>query len=202
MRPEYDAGAGRSGQRVVHIAGGLDPAVFQTRIQAADIDAKQFFQTAATKTDPGVGTIQQFHPQRLEHADAAIVGGAAAYADDQMADSGIQRGFDQLSRAIAGGLQRVAQMRSDKNQSAGRRHLDHRRTPVPGHAVTGPDRLSQRPCHHRLDQGSASSCDHGRNGTLTSVCHGNLYVVGVRKDLTETGLDFSGHFEGRQALLE
>lgn len=101
------ADAPRAGQRVVHIAGhfiGMQPGARPgpRRRCAPAVPA------GAARCQLLACSIQQLHAQGLQHACAAISGGAAANAQNQVVCTGIQRSGDQLTRAIAGGHARIA----------------------------------------------------------------------------------------------
>lgn len=113
----------------VHIAGHFNGACGQTLVYARGIHACQLGQRCSATGDGLAVGIQQLHAQRLQHASAAIVGSAAAQAQNQVACTGIQRGQDEFPCAVAGREQWVALLAWHQGQAAGCSHLDH------GHAA-------------------------------------------------------------------
>ena len=90
-------------QRVVHVADRFHPQPVQPWIESIEIDAFDGGQCPADRFDRVVVLVQEARAQSRRHADAAVVGGAAADADHQMGNSQIQRRRDQFSRAEGGG---------------------------------------------------------------------------------------------------
>jgi hypothetical protein len=93
----------RTDQRVVDIAGHVEPALLDARIEAGQVDPVQHIQCTAARREIGAAGVEQAAAQRLQHARAAVVGGAAADAQHEAARAGIQRMADQLPGAEAGG---------------------------------------------------------------------------------------------------
>ena len=75
-------------------------------VETAQVDAANRRQRAAHRLDRIAIAVQKPRPQRCRHADAAVVGGAAADADDQVGHIQIQRRRDQFASALGRGQQR------------------------------------------------------------------------------------------------
>ncbi len=83
-------------------------------------------------------------PQRMGHACAAVDRGAAADADDDLLDAGVERATDQLAGAARGGEHRVALGGRQQLQAARLRHLDDGRAAVAAETPRGGDRPAER----------------------------------------------------------
>lgn len=96
LRAEHRAGALRAGQRVGDVAGNVNPAICQPRIEFAEIDERQRLQRAAPGGDLLALGGQQFCPQRLRHPGAAVIGRTAANTNNDLSYPGVQRMADKL----------------------------------------------------------------------------------------------------------
>ena len=93
-------------------------------------------QRAANQFDRRAVPVQEARAQRRRHANAAVVGGAAADADHQMGNPQIQRRRDQFSRAEGGGEHGVEPVPGQQRQAAGGRHFNRRQS-ARGHMAEG-----------------------------------------------------------------
>ncbi len=108
LRAEDSRRAVAAGQRIGDVARHFETALPHARVQPADINFGQPPQRAAAEADVVLLRIQQPRAQRLHHARAAVVGGAAADADNDMPDAFVQRALDQLAGAERGRGQGIA----------------------------------------------------------------------------------------------
>ncbi|MNT13906.1 hypothetical protein D3C72_1488910 [compost metagenome] len=114
----------------------------------------------------------------------------------------LQRRQDQLTRAPAGGEQRVAPLRCHQVQAGGRRHLDDGPLAIPQQADEALYLVAERRRHFDRQDATASGVDQRLYRALAAIGHGQLDVGGVGQYLLETGLDGICHRHGAQALLE
>ena len=112
LRAVDGRGAGRSAQGVRDVAGHLQLDGREPRIEVGEIDRRRV----------PVG----MSPEAGQQAGAAVGRGAAADAEDDAADAGIQRGPDQVARPDRGRPDRVALVRGQAREAGGRGHLDRR----------------------------------------------------------------------------
>jgi hypothetical protein len=68
--------------------------------------------------------VQEVRAERLRHASAAIVRGAAADAEDDVATARVERVEQQFANAACGGAQWVALVGGEQRQPGGGGHLD------------------------------------------------------------------------------
>ena len=188
-------------QRVVHVARHFDLAFGKALVQASHVDAGQQRQRRTAARQFNALRIQQLHAQRLQHASAAVIGGAAANAQNQVAGTRIQRSDDQLTRAVAGGDVGIALCGWHQGQTAGRSHFDHGGAAVARQAVEAGDALAQRVRHFDFNLAALRGFDHGLHRAFAAIGHGHFDVLGVRKDFLESQLDLRGHFQRGQAFL-
>src|SRR5207247_2894364 len=85
LRAVDRARATRTRQRVRDVAGDIDTGLFPVRVDAADVDPRQPFEREAAGGELVPVFVEEVVPERLRHAGTAVVGGAAADADDEMA---------------------------------------------------------------------------------------------------------------------
>nr|GEU28571.1 hypothetical protein [Tanacetum cinerariifolium] len=199
LRAEHVGRALRPRQRVADVAGDVEHAVPDARVQARQVDAVELVQGAAARRQVVAGCVEQAAAKRLHHAGAAVVGGAAANAQHEAAGARVQRITDQFARAVAGGAQRVAQRRRHQLQAAGGSHLDDGRGAVAHDAVERLHRLAQRAAHSQRDQAAAAGVDHGLHRAFAAIGDRQFDVLGIRENLAEAGLDFPVHEPGRHA---
>ena len=130
LRAENTGSALPAHQRVADVAGHVETAFLQPSVQPADIDFGQLRQSRATASQlPAVGIFQP-DAQRLQHSRAAIVGGAAAQPDDEMAHAFVQRRQNQFAYAVSRGNQGIALFRRHLFQTAGGSDFDEGDFPV------------------------------------------------------------------------
>ena len=111
-------------------------------------------------------------PQRREHAEAAVVGGAAADADEKRPAAAVPGVENHLAQTVGGGTPRVAPVLGHQRKPGGRGHLDDCQMLLGQDAVARRDRRAQRTCHlHALPVASEPG-DQRVGGALAAVCHG------------------------------
>ena len=102
------------------------------------------FQQARTAGGDGLAVgAQQADTEGCREAGAAVVGGAAADAEDDAAVAGVERGADDGANAVGGCIQRVSDAGRQESEAAGLGRLDDgglRRRGRPSRAVTGSPR--------------------------------------------------------------
>ncbi|SSL81991.1 Uncharacterised protein [Klebsiella pneumoniae] len=201
MRAEHRAGALRAGQRVGDVAGNVNPAICQPRIEFAEIDSRQRLQRAAPGGDLLALGGQQFRPQRLRHPGAAVIGRTAANTNNDLSYPGVQRMADKLPGTPGSGQQRVTLRRRDALQAAGRRHFDKGALAIAGQPVKCLNRLAQRPGDRQRNQKPAGRRHHGFHRPFPTIGNRQLDVLGVRINLAKALLYRTGHFQRAQALL-
>ena len=201
LRAKYRRGPTRAGERVVHIAGDFDAAFGQARIERGDVDTFQAGEITTAAVELAALEIEQTRTERLHHAGAAVVGGAATNAEDEAARTGVERGADQLAGAAGAGEERVAPVRRNQRQAAGGRHLDHRGVAIAGEAVEGLHGFTERAADRHGLLASAGRGDHRVHRALAAVRHRHQHVVGVGENLAEAGFDRLRDFERGQAFL-
>ncbi len=189
-------------QRIADVTRHFEYGIEHARIELRDVDPCEVCQRSAARRQWRVLRIEQPHAQRLQHAGAAVIGGAAAHAQDEAARARVERGEDQVARATAGRVQRVALRRRDQFQAAGGRHFDHGDDVAARQAVEGVDGCAQRTGRAQVDAAAGRCGDHRLDGAFAAIGDGDLDVAGVRENLAETRLDGAGCFQRRQAFLE
>ena len=108
LRAEHGAGAGGTGQRVGHVAGGGDGDVLESRIHRADIDGGQIGESRSPVLKVVAVPVQKTNAKGLQKSGTGVVGGAAAEPDDDALGSGTDGGEHEFAGAVGGGDQRVA----------------------------------------------------------------------------------------------
>lgn len=201
LRAEHRAGALRAGQRVGDVAGNVNPAICQPRIEFAEIDERQRLQRAAPGGDLLALGGQQFRPQRLRHPGAAVIGRTAANTNNDLSYPGVQRMADKLPGTPGSGQQRVTLRRRDALQATGRRHFDKGALAIAGQPVKCLNRLAQRPGDRQRNQKPAGRRHHGFHRPFPTIGNRQLDVLGVRINLAKALLYRTGHFQRAQALL-
>ena len=90
LRPKDCGCAARATEGVVDVAGNGDLAFGETRVEAGDVDFAQVPECCATvQVEVGSRGAEEAYPEGARHAGAAVVGGAAADADDDLAETGV-----------------------------------------------------------------------------------------------------------------
>ncbi len=108
LRPEHRRGALFAAQRVIDVAGGGHAHPLPTRIQPGEIEMRQLRQRRSARRQRPACLIQQLHAQRLHHPGTAVVGGAAADAENDRLHAAFQRRQHQFAGAVTGGDARIA----------------------------------------------------------------------------------------------
>ena len=116
-------------------------------MDAADVDPRQPFEREAAGGELVPVFVEEVVPERLRHAGTAVVGGAAADADDEMAGPLVVGALQQLADAVGGRDPGVAFRRRHEGQPRGLCHLDHGSRSGVDHAVAGVHRIAQRAAH-------------------------------------------------------
>ena len=106
LRPVHRGGAGRPGERIVHVARDLERGPAKPWVQPAQVEAggrRRAERVAGDRTAPGV---EDAGAQRLRHAEAVVGGRTAADAEHDPGAAGVERGGDHLAHTPACGRQR------------------------------------------------------------------------------------------------
>ena len=99
--------------------------------------------------------VQQVVAERLQHADAAVVGGRPADADDETAAASFDRVADHFPDAIGRRVHRISVLVGDKRDACGLRHLENRCAAVLQDAVLRVDHFTEGTCHADMCERSA-----------------------------------------------
>ena len=195
LRPEHRRCAFFAAQRIIHIAGHHDFHAGQALIQAAKVDGGQILQTAAAGTDGLLVCIEQQSAQRLQHAGAAVIGGAAADADNDFFYAFIERGQNQLARAVAGGVQRIAFFRRHQMQAGCGGHFDNGGAPVAREAEFRSYLVAQRRAHFCAYQSAFGGIHQRLHRALAAVGHRHFHIFGIGQHFFQAGFNGFGHFQ-------
>ena len=136
------------------------------------------------------------------HAGAAVVGGAAAQADDDPAIAFIHRRAHQFPGAVSGGASRVASVIGYQRQSGCQSHFDDGGFAVAHDAPTSGDWITQRAGNHGLAIGPARGVDERGQCPVAAVGNGNQDGFGVGCGSEDAALDCQRGFTGADAVLE
>ncbi len=202
MRPKHRRRALLTAQRVIDVAGGGHADLREARVECREIKPFQPGQrrTAGCQLTPFA--IEKPRAQRLHHARAAIVGGAAADADDNRLHAPLQRREDKLAGAVTRGDARIALRGWHQMQTGSRRHFHHRRFTVAQQAEKTVDFVAERRGHRRGDDLPAGRGDHRLDGAFAAVRHRHTDVVRLRVDLTKARFDSLRDIHCAQAFLK
>ena len=202
LRSEDGRGSFGAGQGVGHIRGQTNAGAGQAGIQSGDVNPVQPGQCCSSLGQFISFSIQQPGAQGLGHAGAAVVGGRAAEADDDLLCALVQGLADQLARAIGGGHQWVAGLLIDELDAAGCSHLDGRCTAIAQNAVASGDGQAQRPGGPGLDHAASGGIDQGLDRALAAIGHGHKDHFGLQGALSQSAFYSVCGLLGGQAALE
>ena len=134
--------------------------------------------------------VQQPEAQGGKHACAAIVGGRAADADQEVPAARFQCIGNEFSHTAGGGMQRVPAVRGDQGQTGGRGHLQNCSAGCPSDAIL---------CLYRIPQRAGDGAGdallwgaEGSGGALAAVSQRGEPGFQLRADPSETGFDGTG----------
>ena len=201
LRAKNGRCAARAAQGVVHIAGHINGAVGKAGVKGRHVDVRKPAKAHARGFDLLPVCVQQAHAKGLKHARAALVGGAAANAQNKFTRSGIQGRAYELPRAKACGVEGVAHGGRHKGKAAGGGHFDNGCAAIARQAVKCLHRVAQRAAYRGDYAAATGGFDHGIHRAFAAVSHGNLDIDRVGENLAETGFNGNGHLQGRQAFL-
>jgi len=180
LRCKHRAGAARAAQRVIHIAGDIHLHAGQRRLHGRQIQRGQLRQRRAAGRQRLAVRIQQARAQRLQHAGAAVLGGAAAQAQQDAPRALRQRGGDQLAHAVGAGAQGVALAARNPHQAGGLGHFNQGRFTVAQHGKTRIDRRAQRAAHGVAQQLAASGADQRIQRAFAAVGQRQAHTLRIR----------------------
>ena len=195
LRPEHGRCAFFAAHWVIHIAGHHDFHAGQALIQAAKVDCGQILQTAAAGTDGLMLRIQQQSAQRLQHAGTAVVGGAAADADNDFFHALGQRGQNQFAGAVACGAQRVARFGRHQMQARCGGHFDNGGAPVAREAEFSLHFVAQRRAHFCAYQSAFGGIHQRLHRALAAIGHRHFHIFGIGQHFFQAGFNGLGHFQ-------
>ena len=121
-------------------------------------------------------------PERLRHAGARVVRRAAADAQDEPPEPGVERVAYRLTEAVRRRRQGIAVFDGHEREARRPRHLDHRRPAV---AHGAPDRrpgLAERAHHLGAAILAPGRLDQRLQGPVAAIRDRNQLGAGVRRD--------------------
>ena len=202
LRPENRRRAIRTDEGIVDVAGDLDRALRETRVQPRDVDPFETGQRAAAVRQFPAARIDEANAERLQHSGAAVVRGAAADADDEPARAVVEGGPDEFADAEGRRHQRIAQGRRNELEPRSRGHFDHRDVAVARDAVKRLDLVAERPDDPARDATPSGRSDKRVHGAFPAVGDRQKDIIRVGVDGAESLADGERRVERRQALLE
>ena len=162
------------------------------------------FQLAAAQTDAPARPIVKGPAQRHRRTHPPVHGGAAADRQPEPLGSTLDRGPEQLTGAVGGGLEGIELILGEPRQTAGLGHLDQ----CPGSGCRQPGvagvHLHLRERSHDLFRHPhpPGSGDQGPGGSLASIRHGALDDLDVGSHLEDASGDGRAGLDRSQAALE
>ena len=114
---------------------------------------------------------QELAAECLDHAGTAVIGGAAADAEDEVVHPHLQRGQDQLASAEAGGEQRIALLRRHQMDTGGRRHLDDGTLAIPQQADEALHLVAKRGGHLDRQYAATGGIDQRLHRAFAAIGH-------------------------------
>ena len=148
-------------------------------MQPGQVDAFQPGQSRPARRQFVPVGVQKPDAQGGGHPRAAVVGGAAAQADDEAGKAPFQRLPQQFAGAVGGGGQRVAAALGDEGQPGGTGHFDNRRFAVAHHAPAGFQGLAQWPGHLAGEHLPAGAFHQGVQRAVAPVGHRRQHYCGL-----------------------
>src|SRR5579875_2698605 len=143
----------------------------QPWIHFAKIDMRQMSQCCTAACNLFAVDIRERDAERLRHACATVVGGAAANTDDKVTTTEIESGENQFAHAVGRRDARVAQRGWHKWQSCCCRHLNSCCLPVAEYAKKGIHGIVERPCDNLLDDAPARRVNQCLHSAFSAVGH-------------------------------
>lgn len=189
-------------QRVGHIANDGDFRMAKLRQKTAEIGFGYAGQRAADRRDGLTRRVCEHSAQRLQHADAAIVCGAAADADENFPHALTQRFGDHLARAKAGCPARVTLRQRHIGKTAGLRHFHHGGYAVAQQTPLRRFGLEAGACYLRADASAVHGAQKSVHRSFPAVCHRNTDGLGIRKMPCRHPLQNLADFKRGKRLLE
>ena len=180
----------------------ITPALGDSRVKAGYVDAVEPAQRRSSRWEVSSRLIEQPRPQRLGHAGAAVVGGAAAHADDEPPAAGIERRPDELPRPVGARPAGVALLAAEEDQARRGGHLDHRRRPFVQQSPDSRDRTPQRVLHLRRLLMSRRRRQYRLHDARAAVGHRHNVYLCLGQGAAQTGGDSLGGLLGGEAALE
>ncbi len=160
-------------ERVGDVARDVNFDCVEFRPATGGIDTRQPAEVASAGFQLGSAIVEQTKTECFAEPGAAVVGGAAADADDQASGARVDCGEDQLAGAARGGDEGIAPGGRDQDEPGGGGHLEHRGLAVSQHAERRPDRFTSRAGDFGFVRGAAGGGDQGVDGSFAAVGHGD-----------------------------
>ncbi len=202
LRPENRGSALRTDERIVDVAGDLDRALREARVESGDVDSLEAGERAAAVRQFHAARVKEANTESLQHPGAAVVRGAAADADDESARAVVEGGPDELADAEGGRHQRIAQGRRNKLEPRGRSHFDHRDAAVARDAIERLDLVAERPDNPARDATPSGGRDQRVDGAFPAVSDRQKDVIRIGIYDAKSLANVERHVERRQAFLE
>jgi hypothetical protein len=203
LRSENVRRSARAVERVVHIAGDTDAGRTETVVAPGEIDARDVEEAPAGDALEDVAlAVAEDDAERLGHAAAAVVGGAAADAEDYLARAEVEGRADKLAGAEGRGLRRIATVGGNERQARGGSHLYHRGLAIAEQPEVGIDRRAERTFDFACLEAPTGHRDESVNRALATISHGDFDDLGAWRGPTNAGSDGRGNISRRQAALE
>ena len=131
-------------ERIRHVAGDVDAALLERRMNPRKVDAPHGGNIAARPSHSLSRRIEKACAERCEHAESAVVRRTAADADDEVTAAVIEGGEHEFAESVRRRAARVALAFGHERQSCRIRHFDDRRMRLGQEAETALDWLFQR----------------------------------------------------------
>ena len=200
LRPVDGRGAAGAQERVVDVARDPDCDAVQPRVQGGGVHRRQAGERGGAPVEFAPVGVQEARPECAEHPGAAVVRGAAAHADEEVARPAVQGREDHLPDAEARRLADAAALRRDHPQSDRLGALHDRRAAGHGEARRRPAAVGVE--HRDLDRGQAERVGQGFGEALAAVGHGDFGAFGVGEDSPDSPREGAGRLGGAHRLLE
>lgn len=200
LRPVDAGGAVLAQKGVGHVAQHLDFDLAQAGRKSGEIYARNADQIRAAAGQSCAGLVKKARTQGAQHAHAAVVGGAAADAQQDFLRPGVQRGQNQLAGSGAAGGQGVEAL--DAGKARGLRHFQRRRAFAVQEGIGGLDGFAQGRVHARKAPRSTQGGQKRLHSALASVGDGDAHALRLRKMRKRRRLQKPRHARGVQRTFE
>ncbi len=174
-------------QGIVNVARNTECTVTKPCVEARYVDGGKRAERAAAVCDVAPVRAEKMHAERARHAVAAVGGGAAAQADDELPAAAVERGADELAGTVRRRGLRVAQFFFNERQTGRRRHFDD--CDLPCDAETRRDGAPKRVRRGHVDVFAAEPGHDGVHCALAAVGNRHDFHFRVRRGLQDAVTD-------------